>query len=154
MADDADPTTGQVVAIPEGFDTVPLNIAVLDEHWLIQWTPTLAQIIGALSMARAKNLLAPAALDGFRRKLRKAEREKNIALGLAVHRMREEFGNRPTMTELRDLAYALDDRVIAAADAYDTAWLEYEYAKGFADAVATDVTLLQSIAKKMKEEQP
>ncbi|KTS09060.1 hypothetical protein [Microbacterium testaceum] len=154
MADDADPTTGQVVAIPEGFDTVPLNIAVLDEHWLIQWTPTLPQIIGALSMARAKNLMAPAALDGFRRKLRTAEREKNLAVGLAVHRLREEFGNRPTMTELRDLAYALDDRVIAAAEAYDSAWLEYEYAKDFADAVATDVTLLQSIAKKMKEEQP
>lgn len=150
----ADPTTGTVVSIPAGFDTVPLNIAVLDENWLLQWTPTLPQIVGALAMARAKNLMAPAALDDYRRKLRKAEREKNIAVGLAVHRMREEFGNRPTMTELRDLAFALDDRVIAAADAYDTAWLEYEYAKGFADAVATDVTLLQSIAKKMTGDQP
>lgn len=154
MDTDADPTTGTVVAIPEGFETVPLHIAALDENWLLQWTPTLPQIVGALAMARAKNLLAPTALKRYRDALRRAERERNIALGLAVHKLRSEYGYKPTMTELHAVARDRDARLIDAEDAVDTAWLELEYAKDFAKAVERDVSLLQSIAKSMIGGQP
>jgi hypothetical protein len=151
---DADPTTGAVIAVPEGFDTVPLNVAVLDENWLLQWTPTPAQLVGALSMARAKNLTAPGALDVYRKKLRDAEKEKKIAMGMAMLKLRREYGHRATLAELRDLAFGTDERLIAAADKYDTAWLEFEYAKDFAQSIERDVSLLQSIAKAMKGGQP
>lgn len=151
---DADPTNGAVVAVPEGFDAVPLNVAVLDEDWLLQWTPTRAQIVGALSIARAKNLAAPGALDGYRRKLSDAKREQKVAIGLAVQRLRAEYGHRATRTELVDLAHAIDERVIAADDAVDTAWLLFEYAKDFANAIERDVSLIQSIAKAQTGGQP
>ena len=151
---DADPTTGTVVAVPDGFDAVPLNVAVLDEDWLLQWTPTRAQIVGALSIARAKNLAAPGALDGYRRKLSDAKREQKVAIGLAVQRLRIEHGHRATRTELVDLAHAVDERVIAADDAVDTAWLLFEYAKDFANAIERDVSLIQSIAKAQTGGQP
>ncbi len=151
---DADPTTGTVVAVPDGFDTVPLNVAVLDENWLLQWTPSRAQIVGALSIARAKNLTAPGALDEYRRKLSDAKREQKIALGLAVQRLRAEHGQRVTRSELVDMAHAADERVIAADDAADTAWLLFEYAKDFAQAIERDVSLLQSIAKAQTGGQP
>lgn len=151
---DADPTTGTVVAVPDGFDAVPLNIAVLDEDWLLQWTPTRAQIVGALSIARAKNLAAPGALDGYRRKLSDAKREQKVAIGLAVQRLRIEYGHRVTRTELVDIAHAVDERVIAADDAVDTAWLLFEYAKDFANAIERDVSLVQSIAKAQTGGQP
>lgn len=151
---DADPTTGTVVAVPDGFDTVPLNVAVLDENWLLQWTPSRAQIVGALSIARAKNLTAPGALDEYRRKLSDAKREQKIALGLAVQRLRAEHGHRVTRSELVDMAHAADERVIRADDAADTAWLLFEYAKDFAQAIERDVSLLQSIAKAQTGGQP
>ena len=151
---DADPTTGTVVAVPDGFDAVPLNLAVLDEDWLLQWTPTRAQIVGALSIARAKTLAAPGALDGYRRKLSDAKREQKVAIGLAVQRLRVEHGHRATRTELVDLAHAIDERVIAADDAVDTAWLLFEYAKDFANAIERDVSLIQSIAKAQTGGQP
>jgi hypothetical protein len=149
----ADPQTGAVIEVAPGFDIVPLNIAVLDEALLAQWAPSPAQILGALSMARAKNLSAPSALDEYRKKLKAAEREKKIALGLAVYNLRKEFGQRATMTELRELAYGVDERLMAAVDAHDDAWLAFEYAKDFAEAIERDVTLLQSIAKTMRGEQ-
>ncbi|MCD2170365.1 hypothetical protein LPW41_11720 [Microbacterium sp. JC 701] len=151
---DADPSTGAVVPVPDGFDAVPLNVAVLDEDWLLQWTPSRAQIVGALSIARAKNLAAPGALDDYRRKLTDAKREQKVAIGLAVQRLRGEFGHRTTRTELVDLAHGVDDRVIAADDAVDTAWLLFEYAKDFAEAIERDVSLLQSIAKAQAGGQP
>lgn len=145
----ADPATGTVIHTAPGFDVVPLDIAILDEDLLAQWAPSPVQILGALAMSRAKNLSAPAALDEYRRKLKKAERTKNVALGMAVKKLRDEYGPRSTMTELRELAYGTDDRLIAAMDAYDDAWLAFEYAKDFAEAISTDVTLLQSIAKRI-----
>ncbi|TDL43861.1 hypothetical protein [Microbacterium oleivorans] len=148
-----DPASGVLVDIPQGFDIVPLNVAILDEDLLAQWAPTPAQIVGALSIARAKNLAAPGALAEYREKLRAAEKERKIALGLAVHKLRREYGNGATMTELRELAYGADDRLMTAVDAHDDAWLAFEYAKDFAEAVERDVTLLQSIAKSMRGEQ-
>lgn len=148
----ADPATGEIVETVPGFDIVPLNIAILDEDLIAQWAPTPAQAAGALGMARAKNLAAPKALDHYRRLLAKAERDKKVALGLAVHKLREEYGPRYTMTELRELAYGVDERLKTAMDARDEAWLMFEYAKDFADAIATDVTLLQSITKSLNGE--
>lgn len=150
---DHDPRSGVLVDIPHGFDIVPLNVAILDEDLLAQWAPTPAQVIGALSIARAKNLAAPGALADYREKLRAAEKERKIALGLAVHKLRREYGNGATMTELRELAYGVDERLMKAVDSYDDAWLAFEYAKDFAEAVERDVTLLQSIAKSMRGEQ-
>lgn len=148
----ADPTTGAVVESPSGFDILTLDIAALDEDWLAQWAPTPRQVAGALVISRAKNLAAPKALDRYRRELRKAERNKAIALGLAISDLRKEFGSRLTMTELKELAIGTNERLIAAMDAYDEAWLMFEYAKDFADAIKTDVTLIQSIAKSQKGE--
>ncbi len=147
-----DPASGVLVTIPAGFDIVPLNVAILDEDLLAQWSPTPAQVIGALSIARAKNIAAPGALADYRQKLKDAERERKIALGLAVKKLRDEYGRGATMTELRELAYGVDERLMRAVDAYDEAWLLFEYAKDFAAAVERDVTLLQSIAKSMRGE--
>ncbi|MGZ0069351.1 hypothetical protein, partial [Microbacterium arborescens] len=69
-----DPASGVLVTIPAGFDIVPLNVAILDEDLLAQWSPTPAQVIGALSIARAKNIAAPGALADYRQKLKDAER--------------------------------------------------------------------------------
>ncbi|KJL49509.1 hypothetical protein RS84_00222 [Microbacterium hydrocarbonoxydans] len=152
MTDDtihADPMTGTVVHTAPGFDIVPLDIAMLDEELLAQWAPTPVQIAGALAMARAKNLSAPAALDDYRRKLQRAERSKKVALGMALKKLRDEYGPRYTMTELRELAYGTDQRLIDAMDAHDDAWLAFEYAKDFAEAIERDVSLLQSIAKRV-----
>jgi hypothetical protein len=147
-----DPASGVLLEIPAGFDIVPLNVAMLDEDLLAQWSPTPAQVVGALSIARAKNIAAPAALADYRRKLKVAENEKKVALGLAVQSLRAQYGRGATMTELRELAYGVDARLMRAVDAYDEAWLLFEYAKDFAEAVERDVTLLQSIAKSMRGE--
>lgn len=144
-----DPSTGEVIETTPGFDVVPLNIAILDEHTLAQWAPTPGQAAGALGMARVKNLAAPAALAKYRKKLRDADREKKIALGLAVQKLREEYGHKATMTELRELAYGVDERLQKALDDYDDAWLMFEYAKDFAEAIERDVSLLQSITKSL-----
>jgi hypothetical protein len=147
-----DPASGVLVEIPAGFDIVPLNVAILDEDLLAQWSPTPAQVVGALSIARAKNIAAPGALADYRQKLKAAENEKKVALGLAVQALRAQYGRGATMTELRELAYGVDERLMRAVDAHDEAWLMFEYAKDFADAVERDVTLLQSIAKSMRGE--
>lgn len=152
MSDDtvhADPMTGTVVHTAPGFDVVPLDIAILDEDLLAQWAPSPVQIAGALAMARAKNLSAPAALHDYRTKLTRAERVKKVALGMALKKLRDEYGPRYTMTELRELAYGTDQRLKDAVDAYDDAWLAFEYAKDFAEAIERDVSLLQSIAKRV-----
>ncbi|MDR7113911.1 hypothetical protein J2X03_003813 [Microbacterium trichothecenolyticum] len=149
-----DPATGVMVPVVPGFDVVPLNVAILDEEMLAQWAPSPVQIRGALTLARAKNMQAPGALNAYREKLRAAEREQKIALGLALRELRKEFGPRATMTELRDLAHGVNERLMAANDAVDEAWLLLEYAKDFAEAIERDVSLLQSIAKSLRGEQP
>lgn len=148
----ADPSTGTIIHVAPGFDVVPLDIAILDEELLAQWAPSPIQVAGALAMARAKNLQAPTALNEYRKKLAAAGREKKLALGLAVKKLRDEYGSKPTRTELAELAYGTDDRLIAAVEAYDDAWIAFEYAKDFAEAVERDVSLLQSIAKRLGSE--
>lgn len=145
----ADPMTGTIIHTAPGFDVVPLDVAILDEELLAQWAPSPVQIAGALAMARAKNLSAPAALHDYRTKLTKAARNKKVALGIALKKLRDEYGPRYTMTELRELAFGTDQRLIDATDAYDDAWLAFEYAKDFAEAIERDVSLLQSIAKRV-----
>ena len=145
----ADPMSGTVVHVAPGFDVVPLDVAMLDEELLAQWAPSPVQIAGALAMARAKNLQAPSALKEYREKLTIAAREKKIALGMAVKKLRDEYGPRYTMTELREFAYGTDERLIKAIEAHDDAWLAFEYAKDFAEAIERDVSLLQSIAKRV-----
>lgn len=149
-----DPMTGGVLetdAVAESMELVPLNLAALDEAALLAMFPTPVQAAGALIWARATLSRAPKALSDYRTKLRKAQRDKKIAIGRAVKNLREEFP-RATLTELRDLAYGADDRVIAALDAEDDAWLEFEYAKDYAVAIKEDIEILRSINANFRGE--
>lgn len=142
---------GEILEAPASMELVPWNLAALDEDQLREMFPTPVQAMGALIAARAVIARAPKALDDYRTKLRTSERNLKIAIGLAVHELRESYP-RATMTELRDLAHALDDRVLEAVEARDTAWLEMEYAKDFADAIHDDVEVLRSINKNIRGE--
>ncbi|MGU3424007.1 hypothetical protein ACLBWV_03655 [Microbacterium paraoxydans] len=149
--------TGEVVDEIEaaenvgGMELVPLNLAALDESALLAMFPTPVQAAGALIWARQANNRAPKALSDYRRALRKAQRDKKIALGLAVKDMRVEYP-RATLTELREIAYGADDRVIRALDAEDDAWLEFEYAKDYAAAIKEDIEILRSINANFRGE--
>lgn len=151
IAADVDPVTGEVIDSPENMELVPLNLAAIDEEQLQALLPTPGQIHGALIIARGKNAKAPAVLATYRAKLKKAETDLKVALGLAVQLLREDFP-RATLTELRDLAYG-DDRVRAAVDRRDDAWLMFEYAKDFARMIAEDIEILRSINKNLRGEQ-
>lgn len=149
-----DPTTGEVLEtdeVAESMELVPLNLAALDETALLAMFPTPVQAAGALIWARQANNRAPKALATYRAKLRRAQRDKKIAVGLAVKALREDFP-RATLTELRELAYGADDRVIRSLDAEDDAWLAFEYAKDFAAAVKEDIELLRSINANFRGE--
>ncbi|GAA3009273.1 hypothetical protein [Microbacterium aurantiacum] len=147
---DVDPVTGEIIESPESMELVPLNLAALDEDALAHLLPTPGQIHAALIIARGKNAKAPSVLSRYRGKLKKAETTLKIQLGLAVKLLREDFP-RATLTELRDLAYS-DDRVRAAVDARDDAWLMFEYAKDFAGMIAEDIEILRSINKNLRSE--
>ena len=147
---DVDPVTGEIIDAPENMELVPLNLAALDEDALAHLLPTPGQIHGALLIARGKNAKAPSVLSKYRGALRKAETNLKIQLGLAVKLLREDFP-RATLTELRDLAYG-DDRVRAAVDHRDDAWLMFEYAKDFAGMIAEDIEILRSINKNLRGE--
>jgi hypothetical protein len=147
---EVDPVTGEVIDTPENMELVPLNLAALDEHAIAHLLPTPGQIHAALIIARGKNAKAPAVLSQYRGKLKKAETTLKIQLGLAVKLLREDFP-RATLTELRDLAYS-DERVRAAVDARDDAWLMFEYAKDFAGMIAEDIEILRSINKNLRSE--
>lgn len=149
------PITGEVVdddTFP-GTDQalVPLNLRDLDETQLLAMFPTPTQAAGALLHARAVNLRAPAALDVYRRKLKTAERELTIALALGAENLLSTYPRMP-MTERRDLARALDDRVKSAQEAVDTAWLEFEYAKDFDRMIARDIEVLRSLNANLRAE--
>lgn len=147
---DVDPVTGEIIESPESMELVPLNLAALDEDALAHLLPTPGQIHAALIIARGKNAKAPSVLSKYRGKLKRAETNLKIQLGLAVKLLREDFP-RATLTELRDLAYS-DDRVRAAVDARDDAWLMFEYAKDFAGMIAEDIEILRSINKNLRSE--
>lgn len=147
---DVDPVTGEIIESPESMELVPLNLAALDEDALAHLLPTPGQIHAALIIARGKNAKAPSVLSKYRGKLKRAETTLKIQLGLAVKLLREDFP-RATLTELRDLAYS-DDRVRAAVDARDDAWLMFEYAKDFAGMIAEDIEILRSINKNLRSE--
>lgn len=149
-----DPGTGEVLTdsdAPAEMEIVPLNLAALDENALLAMFPSPVQAAGALIWAREANSRAPKALSGYRRALRKAQRDKKIALGRAVKDLREDFP-RATLTELRELAYGADDRVISTLDAEDDAWLEFEYAKDYAAAIKEDIDILRSINANLRGE--
>lgn len=147
---DVDPVTGEIIESPENMELVPLNLAALDEDAIAHLLPTPGQIHAALIIARGKNAKAPSVLSKYRGKLKRAETTLKIQLGLAVKLLREDFP-RATLTELRDLAYS-DDRVRAAVDARDDAWLMFEYAKDFAGMIAEDIEILRSINKNLRSE--
>lgn len=147
-----DPATGEVTDdAPESMELVPLNLAGLSEDELLALLPTPVQASGALVQARAVNARAPKALSHYRRILRKAQRDKKVAVGRAVKDLRTEFP-RATLTELRDLAYGADDRVIEALDAEDDAWLAFEYAKDYAAAIKEDIEILRSLNANFRGE--
>ncbi|PRB09248.1 hypothetical protein CQ047_11255 [Microbacterium sp. MYb72] len=144
-------TQSEVDEVAERMELVPLELAGLDEADLLAMFPTPVQAAGALVWARATNANAPRALNEYRKKLRKAQRDKKIAVGRAVKELRAELP-RATLTELRELAYGADDRVIAALDAEDDAWLAYEYAKDYAAAIKEDIEILRSINANFRGE--
>ncbi|MFB7843601.1 hypothetical protein [Microbacterium sp. NPDC056052] len=147
-----DQSTGEVTDdAPESMELVPLNLAALSEDELLAVLPTPVQAAGALIRARETNARAPRALSRYRGILRKAQRDKKVALGRAVKDLRAEFP-RATLTELRELAYGADERVIAALDAEDDAWLAFEYAKDFAAAIQEDIEILRSLNANFRGE--
>lgn len=152
---DVNPITGEVEehdTLP-GTDTalVPLNLSAMSEDELIALFPTPVQAAGALLYARNVARKAPAALDTYRRKLKTAERDLTIALALGAESILETYPRMP-MTERRDLARAIDDRVIKAQTAVDDAWLAMEYARDFDRMIGRDIEILRSLNANLRGE--
>ena len=145
-----DPVTGEVDESP-GVDLVPLNLAGLDEAELLALFPTPVQCAGALIKARAMVARAPAVLNEYRTALAVAERDLTIAVAKGARDLLAEYPRMP-MTERRDLARATDDRVLAAQEARDTAWLLLQYAKDKKDALFEDVGILRSLNANFRGE--
>lgn len=145
-----DPVTGEVDESP-GVDLVPLNLAGLDEAELLALFPTPVQCAGALIKARAMVARAPAVLNEYRTALTVAERDLTIAVAKGARDLLAEYPRMP-MTERRDLARATDDRVLAAQEARDDAWLLLQYAKDKKDALFEDVGILRSLNANMRGE--
>ena len=145
-----DPVTGEVEESP-GVDLVPLNLAGLDEAELLALFPTPVQCAGALIKARAMVARAPAVLNEYRTALAVAERDLTIAVAKGARDLLAEYPRMP-MTERRDLARATDDRVLAAQEARDTAWLLLQYAKDKKDALFEDVGILRSLNANFRGE--
>ena len=145
-----DPVTGEVEESP-GVDLVPLNLAGLDEAELLALFPTPVQCAGALIKARAMVARAPAVLNEYRTALTVAERDLTIAVAKGARDLLDEYPRMP-MTERRDLARATDDRVLAAQEARDTAWLLLQYAKDKKDALFEDVGILRSLNANFRGE--
>lgn len=145
-----DPNTGEVVE-PSGFELVPLNLAGLDEAELLALFPTPVQCAGALIRARAMVTRAPAVLNEYRTELAKRERDLTIAVAKGARDLLADYPRMP-MTERRDLARATDDRVLAAQEARDTAWLLLQYAKDKKDSLFEDVGILRSLNANFRGE--
>jgi hypothetical protein len=153
--DDLNPITGEIEE-PEsmpGSDIalVPLNLAGLSEDDLLATFPTPVQAAGALLYARRVARRAPAALNDLRTKLKAAERRLTIAVAVAARDMLTEYPRMP-MTERRDLARAVDDRVRTAQDDVDTAWLLLEYARDYDRAIGRDIDILRSLNANLRGE--
>lgn len=146
---EVDPITGEVIDSP-GMELVPLNLAALAEDELLALFPTPVQAAGALIRARAANARIPGALNEYRGKFRAAENAHKLALAKAVRDLAVEFP-RATLTERRMLAVE-DERVKAAQDDLDTAWLLFEFARDKAKAVTEDIDILRSINANFRQE--
>ncbi|WP_417510620.1 hypothetical protein [Microbacterium sp.] len=145
--------TGEVVDEEPGtdIDLVPLNLAALSEDELIAMFPSPVQCAGALLYARQVTARAPKALNELRTKLKTAERELTIALAIGARDLLTEYPRMP-MTERRDLSRATDDRVKAAQEAVDEAWLHLEYARDYDRAIGRDIDILRSLNANMRGE--
>ncbi|WP_136056310.1 hypothetical protein [Microbacterium sp. K24] len=148
-----DPVTGEVDDDETGTDIelVPLNLADLSEDELIRMLPTPIQCAGALQYARQVTARAPKALNRLRNSLTERERELTIAVALGARDMLSEYPRLP-MSERRDLARATDDRVKAAQEARDTAWLLLEYARDYDRAIGRDIDILRSLNANFRGE--
>lgn len=146
---ETNPITGEVTE-DIGMELVPLNLAALSEDELLEMFPTPMQAMGALIHARSTNARAPHALNAYRAKLRTAENAMRVTLAKVVRDLADEYP-RANMTERRMLAHA-DERMIAAQDALDTAWLLYEFARDYAKAIAQDIEVLRSINANLRPE--
>jgi hypothetical protein len=149
VTDAVDPITGEVTEQP-GMELVPLNLAALSEDDLLAMFPTPIQAAGALLHARAVNARAPHALNEYRGKLRSAERDLQLATAKTVRDLAGTFP-RATLTERKMLAVE-DERVRAAQDEFDTAWLLYEFARDYAKSIAQDIEILRSVNANFREE--
>lgn len=145
-----DERTGEVDESP-GVELVPLNLAGLDEAELLGMFPTPVQCAGALLRARASVTRAPAVLNEYRNQLATRERDLTIALAIAARDLLAEYPRMP-MTERRDLARAVDDRVRTAQEVRDDAWLALQYAKDKKDALFEDIGILRSLNANMRGE--
>lgn len=132
-------------------ELVPLNLAHLDEDAIAAMFPTPAQAAGALLYSRQVASRAPAALNGYRTALKRAERDLTIAIALGAERMLETYPRMP-MTERRDLARATDPKVKAAETARDEAWLLLEYARDYDRAIGRDIDILRSLNANLRTE--
>lgn len=147
---EVNPLAGEAADNGPGMDLVPLDLARLSEDELLAMFPTPVQAAGALLQSRRVNARAPHALNEYRGQLQKAERALQIALAKTIRDLAGEYP-RATLTERRMLATA-DDRVIAAMDERDTAWLLYEFARDYAKAIAQDIEVLRSLNANFREE--
>lgn len=148
MPEFVDPESGEVHDAPLGL--VPLNLGALSEAELVAILPTPQQAHAALEKARAVNARVPEGMHRYRAALRAAERDLSLAVAVEVKRLRSEEP-KAVLAELRQLAHAAE-RVQAAVDKRDTAWLMYEYARDWKDAIAEDVGLLRSINANLRQE--
>lgn len=148
------PLTGEVdedTSPGTDIELVPLNLAALSEDELTAMFPTPMQCAGALVYARQVTARAPKALNDYRTKLKAAERELTVALAMGARDLLSEYPRMP-MTERRDLARALDERVMAAQEAVDTAWLLLEYARDYDRAIGRDIDILRSLNANFRGE--
>lgn len=149
MSEDVNPITGEVSEGKE-IGLVPLNLAAMSEEALLELFPSPIQAAGALIRARETAARAPRALSMYRTELKKAERTLKVELALAMRRLATEFP-RSTMTERKILA-ASDEKVRAAQDVHDDAWLLLEYARDYDRAIGRDIDILRSLNANFRTE--
>ena len=141
-----DPTTGEVDETPATVELVPLNIAHLDEHELLQMFPTPVQCAGALMIARARIAKAPAVLADLSKAVKDAKRELIIARGYA--RQRAEGRD----AETRKLTAESDADVIKAWERIDETELALEYARELRKSLSEDIDILRSLNANFRGE--
>jgi len=141
-----DPTTGEVTEADATVELVPLNIAQLDEHELLQMFPTPVQCAGALMIARARIAKAPAVLADLSKAVKDAKRELIIARGYA--RQRAEGRD----AETRKLTAESDAEVIKAWERIDETELALEYARELRKSLSEDIDILRSLNANFRGE--